>query len=158
MNKKGFSIVEAVVAVNLAALMIVFLIGIIPYCIVSLKRTAHFLVASSLAEQLMENIRMAPFDSIPPQGTYSVNPPALGSLPNPYPNTAITVKSDGVTDTRLYSFTVDINDGVDPFGNTVSDIKRVTVTVTWTERTGVTGVTANRSSLLSSEILRQVGN
>lgn len=158
MNKKGFSIVEAVVAVNLAALIIVFLIGIIPYCIVSFKRTAHFLVASSLAEQLMENIRMMPFDSIPSVGTYSVTPPSPGYLPNPYPDTAITVKSDGVTDTRLYNFTVDIQDGVDLFGNTVPYIKHVTVTVTWTERTGITGATANRSSLLSSEILRQVGN
>lgn len=162
MRGRGYSILEAVVAVNLAALLIVFLMGIIPYSIVSFKRSGHSLVAANLAENLMENIRMMPFASIP-IGTFTPAslPPSPGFSQHPTLSTAVTVQNDGNADTRLYDFSVIIAGGQAPYGSPpdpIPDIRIVTITVTWVERVGVTGGNATRAFQISSEILRQTGN
>lgn len=149
----GFSLVETVVAVNLAGLLIVFLLGIIPFSVVSIKRSGHSIIAVNLAEKLMEQIRRMNFSTLT-NGTYN------SGTPGPFLSTdlslPVTISTNGVTDTGVYNLTVVIADGTNPITLTsIPDIKSVTVTVTWFER--ATGATPDRNFQLTSEVLRRTG-
>lgn len=144
---------ETVVAVNLAGLLIVFLLGIIPFSVVSLKRSGHSLIAVNLAEKLMEQIRGMNFSTLTNE-TY--NSTSLGPFSSADLSVPVTISTNGATDTGVYNLTVVIEDGTNPITLTsIPDIKSVTVTVTWFERAA--GAAPDRNFHLTSEVLRRTG-
>lgn len=155
MRKRGISILEVVVAVNLAGLLVVFLIGLIPYSVLSLKRSGHAIIAANLAERMMEEIRRTNFSDILP-GTY---PPSVAPAfpPPPYPSLPVSITSNGFSDTRVYNFRILVTPATDISGSPLTDVKSVTVTVTWNERLSDRGVSGPKSFVLTSDILRRIG-
>jgi prepilin-type N-terminal cleavage/methylation domain-containing protein len=62
--KKGFSLIEVLLAVTLLAVIIVTVTGVFTGILISSKKSDKFFVATNLATKEMENIKLMSFDDI----------------------------------------------------------------------------------------------
>jgi len=148
--KKGFSLLEVVVAVALLA-GVLFSVGVlIPRAVMHMRNYGYQARGVELAEQLMEEIRGLDAPDIV-SGTYDGsntsgrNIAARRFPPTPYPTYTAVFQSGGQEVRKEYRFTVNVAP-VAP-GST---LRRVQVTTTWIESHG--GEDVNRSWSVSSYV------
>lgn len=122
MTRRGFNLIEVLLAVAIVAVALITLIGVLTYGMQMLSRSREVYVANEIGRQLMEKIRLETrttgFSALP-GGAYvfdgRVPDPASGGFPPaPYPGQTWNggnyqlVVTGAQSDARLKSVTVDV--------------------------------------------------
>jgi len=121
MRRRGFTILELLIALSLFLIGMVSILEIFPVDRNLLNQTMHSTQASFLAQEQMEQVVATPYSSLT-VGTY---------LPN------AVVTTDTTSPYSIYSrqVTVDYINSSYAVSGTDTGLKRVTVTISWQERT-----------------------
>ncbi|MBC8473834.1 MAG: prepilin-type N-terminal cleavage/methylation domain-containing protein [Candidatus Omnitrophica bacterium] len=112
MNKKGFSLLELIIAVGVLAIGLVGVLQIFPVGLRASYRAGMITKASFIAQNKMEEVKMSGFD-------------AISAFPPKIPLSG----EEGDFEWEIFIDDVDL-DGVE----SDDDIRKVTVTVSWIDR------------------------
>jgi prepilin-type N-terminal cleavage/methylation domain-containing protein len=121
MRKQGFTFIELLVALSLFLIGMISVLQIFPANRKLLNQTTHATQASFLAQQEIETIRTVPYTSLT-IGTYLARSAVTTDNTSPF----------AMFDQQVVVEYLDTNRAV---SQTDQGLKRVTVTVYWTERT-----------------------
>jgi len=136
-SPKGLTLVEILLAVAIMAYVILGVAGLFNYITKSTMAGEFSTLAVSYAREKMEDIKNRTFDNIP-DGTWSADQSRLG-------------QAESMLFTRQVSVNyMDVVSGVLIVSGAATDLKRVTITVTWSERQ------ADRSVVLTSLVARRL--
>lgn len=114
-TKKGFTLLEILIAFVLFTVGVVVIVGIFSSGILSSSDAENTAIAMNLAQKKMEEIRNIAFADIADEPKVAVN---------------IDVDGDGENDFPGFEIEVEVDDP--PGDPTTDDLKQVTVTVYWT--------------------------
>jgi prepilin-type N-terminal cleavage/methylation domain-containing protein len=111
-NEKGFTLLEAMIALSILSVGLISLAGLFAYSINGTADGGRMTEASSLAQQKLDQFKATPFPNI--TGGSETNIGATGSPPGPYTRSWYTSRD---ADPKL-----------------AADLKIITVRVTWQTR------------------------
>ena len=88
--KRGYTLLETLLAVGILSALAVTLIGMITYGIRLASQNRDGVVASQLIQQMLEQVRAQGLTPPPVNQTFAgSDPPILGFPPPPYPSTTV---------------------------------------------------------------------
>lgn len=163
----GFTLVEVLAALGILALGIAGLLVVVPVASHALQEGNQLTTATFLAEQRLEQIRNAPWSSAPDNDCLGLGPASAPAVPagRSCTNGAIALAAGAVTFADEpsvagypgYRRTVRIRDcGVTSCtGISSSDLRQVTVTVTYRPLTGAGVATSDKSIALNLIVSRR---
>ncbi len=120
-SQKGFTLIEILIAIAILGYVILAVIGLFQYTTLSTKASEFSTLATSYAREQMEDIKHRDFDSIP-VSTWTAEQSALGQKGNLIFTRQVTVTY------------MDVSSGVLITSVSATDLKRIEVRLTWTER------------------------
>ena len=128
-SRKGFTLVELLVAVAIVAFAVCGILSLYVACFGLTKTSRNMSIATNAAQALMEQIRSSDFNSI--VDTYDGMTFTVNSIPN----------SKGV---------VYVNDTIDAVLGTNPDLLKVTISVCWKQGSVVIGEDKNLNGVLNA--------
>ncbi len=166
-NPRGFTLAEVLAALGILAIGIVGVLVVVPVASHALQEGNQLTTATFLAEQRLEQVRNAPWSSVPDNDCLGIGPASAPVVPGgkSCANGGIALAAGAVTFSDEpsvagypgYGRTVRIRDcGVSACGGvSSSDLRQVTVTVTYRPLTGAGVAPSDRSIALNLIVARR---
>ncbi len=117
----GFTLIEVSIAIAILSYVVLAVIGLFGYVTFSTMASEFSTLANSYAREKMEDIKNRSFDNIP-EGTWTIEQSTLGQ------------KGVLVFSRQVIVAYMDVSSGILIASATATDLKKIEVRVTWTER------------------------